>query len=281
MGLYIPGLARRGIAVLRLRGVLTEASACRLAASLRCAFAADPQLLITDLGGLRGWDDSGQQQLAGAAGYLAARGGQMVLNAMGAHLRRTDPRLAALEVFADVPAVLAAGNAAPWPRRLPRMRCRRPFRPARGDLARHACQLIPSGPGQITAARQWASTILGTWDLPGPAGPVLAGLSELAANAAAYGFTDAAGITMRLWRTPEGAQWLTAAVHDSNPAPPVLRTPAAHGQPPRSWGLLIVASCADAHGWYPDASPGVPGKTVWLARRIRTPRQHGAPPARL
>ena len=282
MGLYLPGLARRGIAVVQLRGVLTEASGCRLAASLRWAFAADPQLLITDLGGLRGWDDTGQQQLAGAAGYLAARGGQMVLNALGTHLRRTDPRLAALQVFADVPAVLAAGNAAPWPQRLPRMRRRRPFRPARGELLRHGCQLIPSGPGQVTAARQWASTLLGTWDLPGTAGPVLAGLSELAANAAAYGFADAAGITMRLWRTPEGAQWVTAAVHDSNPAPPVLRAPAARGQPLRGWGLLIVTSCADAHGWYPDASPGVPGKTVWLARCIQPPRQqHRSPPARL
>jgi anti-anti-sigma regulatory factor len=88
VGLYIPGLARRGVAVLRLRGVLGEASACRLAASLRCAFAADPDLLITDVSGLRGWDDSGQRQLADVAAYLAARGGQMVLNVMGAHLRR-------------------------------------------------------------------------------------------------------------------------------------------------------------------------------------------------
>lgn len=214
--------------MVRLRGVLTEASACRLAASLRCAFAADPQLLITDLGGLRGWDDSGQRQLACAAEYLAARGGQMVLNAMGAHLRRTDPRLAALEVFADVPAILAAKDAAPCPGRQP-----------------------------------------GT-----------AGLSELAANAASYGFADAAGITMRLWRTPEGAQWLTAAVHDSNPASPVLRAPAAYGQPPQGWGLIIVTSCADAHSWYPDTSPGVPGETVWFARRLQPPRQHSAPPAR-
>ena len=63
-----------------------------------------------------------QRQLADVAAYLAARGGQVVLNAVGPHLRRTEPRLAALEVFADVPAVLAAGNAAPCPGRLPRMR---------------------------------------------------------------------------------------------------------------------------------------------------------------
>ena len=60
MGLYLPGLARRGVAVLGLRGVLTEASAGRVTASLRRVFAADPDLLIVDLGGLRGWDDCGQ-----------------------------------------------------------------------------------------------------------------------------------------------------------------------------------------------------------------------------
>jgi hypothetical protein len=60
MGLYKPGLARRGIAVVRLRGVLTGASACRLTVPLRHAFTADPQLLVTDLAGLRGWDDCGR-----------------------------------------------------------------------------------------------------------------------------------------------------------------------------------------------------------------------------
>jgi len=283
VGLYLPGLARRGVAVLRLRGVLGEASACRLAASLRCAFAADPDLLITDVGGLRGWDDSGQRQLADVAAYLAARGGQMVLNAMGAHLRRTEPRLAALQVFADVPAALAAGNAAPWPGRLPRLRRGRPARPGRAELLRHACQRLPSRPGQLPAATQWAGAILGTWDLPGHAEAALAGLSELAANAAAYGFGGAAGITVRLWRNAGDTQWLTVAVHDGNPAPPVLRAPAADGQVPRGWGLLIMASCADAHGWYPDAGPGMPGKTVWFARRIPSPQlrqhYHRAPPA--
>jgi anti-anti-sigma regulatory factor len=200
MGLYIPGLARRGIAVVTLRGVLTEASAGWLTVSLRRAFAADPQLLIADLGGLRGWDDSGQRQLADVAEYLSARGGQMALNAMGAHLRRTEPRQAALKVFADVPAALAAGNTTPWPGRLPRMRRCRPFRPGRGELLRHARQRMPSRPGQITAARQWVSAVLGTWDLPGHADAALAGLSELAANAVAYGFAGAAGITVRLWR---------------------------------------------------------------------------------
>jgi anti-sigma regulatory factor (Ser/Thr protein kinase)/anti-anti-sigma regulatory factor len=280
VGLYIPGLARRGVAVLRLRGVLGEASACRLAASLRCAFATDPDLLIADVSGLRGWDDSGQRQLADVAAYLAARGGQMALNAMGAHLRRTDPRLAALEVFADVPAVLAAGNAAPWPGRLPRMRR---SRPARGELLRHACQRLPSRPGQIPATRQWASAVAGAWDLTGHADAALAGLSELAANAVAYGFGGAAGITMRLWRNADDTRSLTVAVHDSNPAPPVLRAPAAGGQVPRGWGLLIVASCAHAHGWYPGAGAGLPGKTVWLARRIPSPQlrqqHHRAPPS--
>src|SRR5487761_1033589 len=139
VGLYIPGLARRGVAVLRLRGVLREASACRLAASLRCAFAADPDLLITDVGGLRAWDDSGQRQLA----------------AVGGSLRRTDPGLAALEVFAAVPAALATRDATPRPGRLPRMRRRPPFGPGRAELMRHACRRLPSRPGQIPAATQW------------------------------------------------------------------------------------------------------------------------------
>jgi anti-sigma regulatory factor (Ser/Thr protein kinase) len=283
VGLYIPGLARRGVAVLRLRGVLGEASDCRLAASLRCAFAADPDLLITDVGGLRGWDDSGQRQLADVAGYLAARGGQMVLNAVGTHLRRTEPRLAALEVFADVPAVLAARDARPWPGRLPRMRRCPPFGPGRAELIRHACRRLPAPPGQITAATQWASAILGAWDLSGGADAALAGLSELAANAAAYGFGGAVGITVRLWRNAEGTRWLTAAVQDGNPAPPVLRAPSGDGQAPRGWGLLIVAACADAHGWYPDAGSGMPGKTVWFARRIPSPQprqqHHRTPPS--
>jgi len=187
-------------------------------------------------------------------------------------------------VFADVPAVLATGNAAPWPGRLPRMRRRLPARPGRAELLRHACQRLPSRPGQIPAATQWASAILGTWDLPGHADAALAGLSELTANAAAYGFGGAAGVTMRLWRNADDTQWLTVAVHDGNPAPPVLRAPAADGaadgQVPRGWGLLIVASCAHAHGWYPDAGSGMPGKTVWLARLLQSPQQyHRAPPA--
>jgi hypothetical protein len=71
-----------------------------------------------------------------------------------------------------------------------------------------------------------------------------------------------------------------ASVQDGNPAPPVLRAPSADGQAPRGWGLLIVASCAHAHGWYPDAGSG---KTVWLARRIPSPQlrqqYHRAPPS--
>jgi anti-sigma regulatory factor (Ser/Thr protein kinase) len=176
----------------------------------------------------------------------------MVRNAVGAHLRRTEPRLAAVKVFADVPAFLAAGNSAPWPGRLPRMRRCRPARPGRAELLRHACQPLPSRPAQILAATQWASAILGARDLPGHAGAALAGLSELAANAAAYGFGGAAGITVRLWRNACDTRWLTVAVHDGNPALPVLRAPAADGQAPGGWGLLIVTSCADAHGWYPD-----------------------------
>src|SRR6266566_2175241 len=171
MWLYMPRLARRGIAVVRLRGVLTGASACRLTVPLRHAFTADPQLLVTDLAGLRGWDDCGQSQLADVAAYLVARGGQMALSAVGARLQCTEPRLASLKVFADVPAVLAA-------------------------------------------------------------------------------------------------------VNDGNPAPPVIRAPGAEEHGPRGWGLVIVTSCAHAHGWYPDACLGMPGKTVWFARRVqpRLPR---------
>ena len=283
MGLYLPGLARRGVAVVGLRGVLTEASACRLTASLCRVFAADPDLLIVDLGGLRGWNDSGQRQLADVAAYLAARGGQMVLNAMGAHLRRTEPRLAALQAFADVPAILAAGNAAPWPGRLPRMRRGRPARPGRGELLRHAYQLMPPRAGQIAAARQWAGAVLSTWDLPGHADAAVTGLSELAANAAAHGFAGTVDITLRLWGTTDQAGWLTVAVHDGNPAPPVWRAPAPEAKAPGGWGLLIMASCAHTHGWHPDAGSATPGKTVWFARRIQPQRaedrDYHAPPA--
>jgi hypothetical protein len=166
----------------------------------------------------------------------------MVLNAVGAHLRRTEPRLAALQAFADVPAALAAGNAAPRPGRLPRMRRCPPFGPGRAELLRHACQRLPSRPGQVTAATQWASAILGTWDLSGNGDAALAGLSELAANAAAYGLGGAVGITVRLWRNTEGTRWLTAAVQDGNPAPPVLRAPSADGQAPRGGGSRSVGS---------------------------------------
>lgn len=270
MGLYMPGLARRGIAVVRLRGVLTEASAGRLTVPLRHAFTADPQLLVTDLAGLRGWDDGGQRQLAGVAAYLAARGGQMVLSAVGTHLRCTEPRLASLKVFADVPAVLTAGNDASWPRRLPRMRRCRPFGPGRGELLRHACQLMPARPGQVNAACRWAAAVLGGWDMPGYADPATAALSELAANAVTFGFTATAGITLRLWQTPDGTRWLAVTVHDGNPAPPVIRAPAAEEHGPRGWGLVAVTSYAHAHGWYPDACHGIPGKAVWFARRLQS-----------
>jgi anti-anti-sigma regulatory factor len=83
MGLDIPGLARRGIAIVPLRGVLGEASALLLTGRLCRVFAADPHLLIIDLAGLRGWDETGQHQLAGVSAYLAARGGRMVLSAGG------------------------------------------------------------------------------------------------------------------------------------------------------------------------------------------------------
>ena len=49
MGLHIPGLAHRGVAVVRLRGVLSEAGAGRLTAVLRPIFATDPELVIIDL----------------------------------------------------------------------------------------------------------------------------------------------------------------------------------------------------------------------------------------
>ena len=62
MGLHIPRLARRGVAVVRLRGLLGEAGTGRLTSVLRQVFTTDPQLVIIDLGGLRGWDESGQRQ---------------------------------------------------------------------------------------------------------------------------------------------------------------------------------------------------------------------------
>jgi hypothetical protein len=112
-----------------------------------------------------------------------------------------------------------------------------PARPARaGRAAAPRLPALPSRPAQILAATQWASAILAAWDLPGRAGAALAGLSELAANATAYGFDGAAGITARLWRNAYDTRWLTVAVHDGNP-PPVLRAPAADEQAPEGWGL--------------------------------------------
>jgi anti-anti-sigma regulatory factor len=281
VGLYIPGLAHRGVAVMGLRGVLTDAGTCRLTASLRGVFATDPDLLIIDLGGLRGWDDSGQRQLAGAAGYLASRGSQMTLSAAGAHLKRTEPQLAALEMFADVPAVLAGGPAAGRLRRLPRMRRRCTPGFSRAELLRHAHYPMPSRAGQIAAAQHWAGTVLAAWKLPGAADAAVAGLTELAANALTYGFASTVDVTLRLWRNADSTWSLTVGVHDGNSAPPVWRAPAA-ADPRRGWGLLVMASSADTHGWYPDPHPGAPGKTVWFARHIHPRRPadgHRTPPA--
>lgn len=281
MGLHIPGLAHRGIAVVRLRGVLTQIDTGRLNALRRRILATDPQLVIIDLGGLRSWDESGQAHLADIAAYLTDRGGRMVLSGVGAHLRRTDPRMAALEAYADVPSALAAGKTMPRPRRAQRMRWRWPPISRRAELLRHAYHPMPSQAAQIAAAREWARAVLGRWEVSGDADPVTAGLSELAANAVAYGLTDTVEITLRLWRNPDDTLWLTTAIHDANSAPPLWRTPTA-AVPRRGWGLLIMAAHAHSHGWYPD---DVPGKTVWFARRFHPQAsqgdQHRAPPDRL
>jgi anti-anti-sigma regulatory factor len=287
MGLHIPGLADRGIAVVRLHGILSEVSADRLTALLRRIFAADPQLVIIDLGGLRSWDESGQAQLADIAAYLVDRGGQMVLSGVGAHLRRTDPRLTAIEMYADVPAALATGKVIPRQPRLRRMRRRRPPVPGSAELLRYAYHPIPAPAKQITAAGEWARAVLDDWQLTGDADPVMTGLSELVANAVADGLADTVEITIQLWRNPDGVRWLTVAVHDGNPAPPVWRTPTANGTQ-RGSGLLIMAAHAHSHGWYPDATrtgagAEVPGKTVWFARHLRPcgpeEHRHRAPPA--
>jgi anti-anti-sigma factor len=280
MGLHIPRLAHRGVAVVRLRGVLSEANAGRLTAVLRQVFTTDPQLVITDLGGLRSWDVSGQRQLAGIAVHLAARGGRMVLCGVGGHLRCTESRLAALGVYPDVPAALIA-RIMPHSRPA-RMRRRRPPVPRQGELLRHTYHPMPAQAEQIAAAGEWAKAILASWELPGDADPVIAGLSELTANAVAYGLADTVEITLRLWRDLDDARWLTVAVRDGNPAPPVWRPPTAETAP-RGWGLVIMAAHAHSHGWCPDAAgAGEPGKTVWFARRLHRPRphHHRAPPAR-
>jgi anti-anti-sigma regulatory factor/anti-sigma regulatory factor (Ser/Thr protein kinase) len=284
MGLHIPGLAYRGVAVVRLRGVLSEVSTGRLTTVLRRIFATDPQLVIIDLGGLRSWDESGQAHLAGIAAYLADRGGQMVLSGMGAHLRRTEPRVTTLGTYADVPAALAAGKAIPGPRR---MRRRRPPVPGSSELLRHAYHPVPAQAKQIAAIGDWARAVLVSWQVRGDVHPVATGLAELAANAVAYGLADTVEITIRLWRNPDDMRWLSVAVHDGNPAPPVWRTPTAKGTQ-RGSGLLIMAAHAHSHGWYSDATStdargDAPGKTVWFARRAcpgsSEGTQHYAPPA--
>ena len=236
---------------MRLRGVLSEVSTGRLTAVLRRIFATDPRLVIIDLGGLKSWDDSGQAHLADIAAYLADRGGQMVLSGVGAHLRRTEPRVTALAMYADVPTALAAGKAIPRPQR---MRQCRPPAPDGAELLRHAYHPIPAQAKRIAAIGEWARTVLEGWQVPGDVDPVMTGLSELTANAVAYGLADTVEITMRLWRNPDDMRWLTMAVHDGNPAPPVWRTPTANGTQ-RGSGLLIMAAHAHSHGWYPDATP--------------------------
>jgi anti-anti-sigma regulatory factor len=119
MGLHMPGLARRGVAVVRLRGVLTGVGTGRLTDLLRPVFACDPRLLVVDLGGLRGWNESGQRHLADIADYLTARNSQMVLTAAGAHLPCSELGVAALETFSDVPSALAAGKRTDRPGPLP------------------------------------------------------------------------------------------------------------------------------------------------------------------
>ena len=161
------------------------------------------------------------------------------------------------------------------------MRPRRVSLPSGSELLRHAYFPAPSQAGEVTAAGAWAGIVLGSWGVTVRAGPVVAALSELVANAVAYGFSGAVGITLRLWRGPGDSRWLTVAVHDGNPAPPVLRAPKAQAPVQRGWGLLIVVVQADAHGWYPDADAGVPGKTVWFARCIhpwRPGHQHPVSP---
>jgi len=281
MGLDIPGLAQCGVAVVRPRGVLNEATIGRLSLALRHVFAADPRLVIIDAGGLQGWNHAGQRRLAEIAAYLTTRGGQMVLSAAGAHLRRTEPDLAALKVFADVPAILAVDAVTSATRRPPRMRRRRPLVFRRAELVHHSQYTMASQMGQVAAARAWASTVLDSWEFAGQADQVMAGLSELAANAVTYGFAETVEVTVRLWRKADDTRWLTVAVHDGNPAPPVLRTPRPmmEGEQ-RGWGLLIMIAHANAHGWHPDA--GTPGKTVWFAHRVPAHRpeshHHRAPP---
>jgi len=159
--------------------------------------------------------------------------------------------------------------------------------PGSAELLRHAYHPVPAQAKQITAIGEWARAVLDGWQLTGDADPVITGLSELTANAVAYGLADTVEITMQLRRTPGDLRWLTVAVHDGNPAPPVWRTPTANGTQ-RGSGLLIMTAHTDSHGWYPDstrtdADAEVPGKTVWFARQLRPRRpnehRHRTPPA--
>lgn len=184
MGLHSPRLAHRGVAVVRLRGVLSEAGA-----GLRQVFTTDPQLVIADLGGLRGRDESGPRLPAGIAGHPAA---QVLCGAGGC---------------GRPPAVHRATPDRAW--RVPR-RARHVDRPHHAALEDAPTSPTCPPPEGIATPRlpphalagEWAKALLGSWELS----------SEPTADAVAYELADTVEISLRPWGDRDGVRWPTVAV---------------------------------------------------------------------
>jgi hypothetical protein len=109
----------------------------------------------------------------------------------------------------------------------------------------------PPTPGDLSAARAKATTVLTEWDVHGEAAePTLLVLTELLTNAAEHA-RPPLRLTLRL-----GGDFVRVEVHDTAADPPRCRPREDEG---RGNGVQIVAALAMGHGWTPDPQ----GKTVW------------------
>jgi hypothetical protein len=109
----------------------------------------------------------------------------------------------------------------------------------------------PPTPGDLSATRGRATSVLADWDVHGEAAePTLLVLTELLSNAIEHA-RPPLRVTLGL-----GGDYVRVEVHDTAPHPPRCRPREDEG---RGHGVQIVAALAMRHGWTPDAH----GKTVW------------------
>lgn len=106
-------------------------------------------------------------------------------------------------------------------------------------------------PGDLSATRGQATSVLTDWDVHGEAAePTLLVLTELLSNAIEHA-RPPLRVTLGL-----GGDYVRVEVHDTAAHPPRCRPREDEG---RGHGVQIVAALAMRHGWTPDAH----GKTVW------------------